>query len=127
MDNATSEYAFISSFFSNDIALPQQNSSSPAATGGTGIVSPDGAGSFFGMRSPSGSDFGQQQPLNVQQPLRSAMSSTTPGLGGFVSFVAKSKEEQAVIDTIWKQVIDPVMDYCQVRAYYLTDIGFVFT
>ena len=113
MDNATSEYAFISSFFSNDIALPQQNSSSPAATGGTGIVSPDGAGSFFGMRSPSGSDFG----LNVQQPLRSAMSSTTPGLGGFVSFVAKSKEEQAVIDTIWKQVMDPVLEYCQVRAF----------
>ncbi len=103
---------------------PQQDPSSPAATGGTELVpviSPDGASSFFGMRSPSGSDFEQ---LNVQQPLGSALSSTTPGLGGFVSFVAKSKEEQAVIGTIWKQVVDPAMEYCRVRACSFTNIGF---
>jgi hypothetical protein len=76
-------------------------------------LSPDGS-SFFGMRSPSGSDFGQQQ-----QPLPSAFTSTTPGLGGFMSFVARSKEDQAVIDTIWKQVMDPVMDYCTVRLHLL--------
>ena len=106
MDNATTEHVFISSFFSNDTSLPlrEPNTSTQLLSL---IVSPDGGSSFSDMRSPSGSDFGQQ-------PLSSTFTSTTPGLGGFVSFVARSKEEQAAIDTIWKQVMDPVMNYSQV-------------
>ncbi|KDR83878.1 hypothetical protein GALMADRAFT_236339 [Galerina marginata CBS 339.88] len=99
MDNATAEYSFISTFFSNQKILPPVEPQAPAPP--TSMLSPDG-GSFSDMRSPVESDFGAIRPL----------SSTTPGLGGFVSFVAKSKEEIAAIDTIWKQVMDPVMEYC---------------
>jgi len=113
MDNATAEYAFITSFFSNETPAPRPDPVSPPPAGQS-VLSPDGS-SFFGMRSPSGSDFGQQQ-----QPLSSAFTTATPGLGGFMSFVARSKEDQAVIDTIWKQVMDPVMDYCTVRLQLLS-------
>lgn len=112
MDNATAEYAFITSFFSVTSPAPRPDPVSPAPPVAQSVVSPDGS-SFFGMLSPSGSDFAQHQP-----PLSSALTSTTtPGLGGFVSFVAKSKEDQAAIGSIWKQVMDPVMDYCTVRSH----------
>ena len=110
MDNATAEYAFITSFFSNETPGPRPDPVSPAPPAVQSVVSPDGS-SFFRIQSPSGSDFGQQQ-----QPPSSALSTTTPGLGGFMSFVAKSKEDQAVIGTIWKQIMDPVMDYCTVGS-----------
>ncbi|KAF8974178.1 Sac2 family-domain-containing protein [Flammula alnicola] len=99
MDNATAEYTFVSTFFTSQTALPPAEPQAPVPP--SAVLSPDGT--FSELRSPSGSDdFGARQPL----------SSTTPGLGGFVSFVAKSKEEQATIDAIWKQVMDPVMEYC---------------
>ena len=104
MDNATAEHTFVSTFFTNQTTLPppEPRQQAPPISA---IISPDG-GTFTDLRSPTYSDFGSQQP----------MSSTTPGLGGFVSFVAKSKEEQATIDAIWKQIIDPVMEYCQVSG-----------
>lgn len=100
VDNATAEYSFISAFFKGHPTLaPAEPTAPPSA-----VLSPDG-GTFTELLSPSISEFGSKAP----------MSSTTPGLGGFVSFVAKSKEEQAAIDVIWKQVMDPVMEYCTVR------------
>lgn len=101
MDNATAEYTFISTFFTpQPLVLPEepQAPEPPSA-----ILSPDGGGTE--VMSPSTSEFGSRMPMS---------SGTTPGLGGFMSFVAKSKEEQAVIDAMWKQVMDPVMDYCTV-------------
>lgn len=102
MDNATAEYTFISTFFTTQTSLPFAEPAShvpPSAT----ILSPDG-GTFTDLQSSSASEFDAHRPL----------SSTTPGLGGFVSFVAKSKEETAFIDGLWKQIMDPVMEYCQV-------------
>ncbi|KJA29930.1 hypothetical protein HYPSUDRAFT_153092 [Hypholoma sublateritium FD-334 SS-4] len=97
VDNATAEYSFLSTFFNARPTLaPAEPTAPPSA-----VLSPDG-GTFTELLSPSISEFGSKAP----------MSSTTPGLGGFVSFVAKSKEEQATIDVIWKQVMDPVMEYC---------------
>ncbi|PPQ63425.1 hypothetical protein CVT24_004935 [Panaeolus cyanescens] len=101
MDNATAEYTFISSFFPNPASLPAPEPRAQVPTTAT-LLSPDGGG-FGDMQTPSASDFGTPRPL----------SSTTPGLGGFMSFVAKSKEEQALVDNLWKQVMDPVMEYCQ--------------
>ncbi|KAF9568988.1 Vps52-domain-containing protein [Agrocybe pediades] len=98
LDNATAEYTFISTFFSSQKTLQPPEPQVPASSA---ILSPDG-GTFTEVRSPTDSDFEGLRP----------MSSTTPGLGGFVSFVAKSKEEQATIDALWKQVMDPVMEYC---------------
>ena len=101
VDNATAEYSFISTFFNAHPTLaPAEPAAPPSA-----VLSPDG-GTFTELLSPSISEFGSKAP----------MSSTTPGLGGFVSFVAKSKEEQAAIDTIWKQVMEPVMEYCTVHT-----------
>ena len=107
MDNATAEYTFISTFFATQTSLPlaEPNSYAPASTA---ILSPDG-GTSTELQSSSASESDAHQPL----------SSTTPGLGGFVSFVAKSKEETAVIDGLWKQIMDPVMDYCQVGNFNL--------
>lgn len=102
MDNATAEYTFISTFFSAQKVQPPPELQAPAPP--SAILSPDG-GTFTEVHSPLDSEFSALRPL----------SSTTPGLGGFVSFVAKSKEEQAAIDAIWKQVMDPVMEYTNVR------------
>lgn len=102
MDNATAEYTFISTFFTTQTSLPLAEPTfqvPPSAT----ILSPDG-GTFTDLQSSSASEFDAHRPL----------SSTTPGLGGFVSFVAKSKEETAFIDGLWKQIMDPVMEYSQV-------------
>ncbi|PPQ77350.1 hypothetical protein CVT25_010932, partial [Psilocybe cyanescens] len=99
MDNATAEYTFVSTFFASQKTQPHLEPPLPATAIST--LSPDG-GTFTELQSPSDSEFGTPRP----------MSSTTPGLGGFVSFVTKSKEEQATIDAIWKQVMDPVMEYC---------------
>ena len=102
MDNATAEYTFISTFFTTQTSLTLAEPISQVPPSAT-ILSPDG-GTFTDLQSSSASEFEVHRPL----------SSTTPGLGGFVSFVAKSKEETAVIDGLWKQIMDPVMEYCQV-------------
>ena len=106
MDNATAEYTFISTFFATQTSLPLAEPDSyvpPSVT-----LSPDG-GTVTDLQSSSTSEFDAHRPL----------SSTTPALGGFVSFVAKSKEETAVIDGLWKQIMDPVMEYCQVDNFNL--------
>jgi hypothetical protein len=108
LDNATAEYSFISTFFIPQKTLPPLEA--PASAPPSAVLSADG-GTFTELRSPSGSDYGALRPL----------SSTTPGLGGFVSFVAKSKEEQATIDVMWKQVMDPVMEYCQAFVRTILD------
>ncbi|KAF4619757.1 hypothetical protein D9613_005158 [Agrocybe pediades] len=107
LDNATAEYTFISTFFSSQKTLQPPEPQVPASSA---ILSPDG-GTFTEVRSPTDSDFEGLRP----------MSSTTPGLGGFVSFVAKSKEEQATIDALWKQVMDPVMEYCNAFVRSILD------
>ena len=110
MDNATAEYTFISTFFATQTSLPPAESK-PYVPPSAAILSPD----IGDLRSSSASGFDAHRPF----------SSTTPGLGGFVSFVAKSKEETAIIDGLWKQVMDPVMEYCQVRDFNLCiDITF---
>jgi vacuolar protein sorting-associated protein 52 len=106
MDNATAEYTFISTFFATQTLLPPVEPIPyvpPSA-----VLSPDG-GTSTDLLSSSASEFETHRPL----------SGTTPGLGGFVSFVAKSKEETAVIDGLWKQTMDPVMEYCQVGNFKL--------
>lgn len=106
MDNATAEYTFISTFFATQTSLPLVEPSSHVPP--SAILSPDG-GTFTDLQSSSTSEFDSHRPL----------SGTTPGLGGFVSFVAKSKEETAIIDALWKQIMDPVMEYCQVGKFCL--------
>lgn len=73
------------------------------------MATPDTA-IFAGNRSPAASEYegsGRQ------------FSGAMPGLGGVIPMVT-SKEEQALVDSIWKQIMDPVMEYCQVSIAVLS-------
>jgi hypothetical protein len=108
MDNATAEYAFITTFFhSEPIALPlakEHDSTlfSPPAT----LLSPDRG--YDDRRSNAGSEVGS----HVSRPFRSNGQeprnvTARPSL--------MEKAERAPLDAIWKQVLDPVLEYCKVR------------
>ena len=88
MDNATAEYTFVKRFFS----MESKNSLPPS----TVLLSADG-GNFADNRSVPGSDYGGGDK-----------SATTP------TMVSSRKEEQAAADIIWKQILDPVLVYCEV-------------
>lgn len=102
MDNATAEYAFVKTFFSVEVALPQSESSnlvlSPSA-----LLSPD-RGSFAEQRSNPGSEYGEQH--NAISSIANAPS--------LLAAAVSIKEEQATTDALWKQIMDPVLEYCQV-------------
>ncbi len=95
MDNSTAEYAFLSSFFNvspSIITLDTKHSSTP-------LLSPD-RGVFSEVRSSGASDYGGQQ-----------VASSTSDLAG----TAKAKDEQVNYDLLWKQIFDPVLEYCKVN------------
>jgi hypothetical protein len=96
MDNATAEYTFIKSFFSAEKSIPSQDSLNA-------IFSPNALLSPEERQSVSGSDYGGRSRSN-SVTIPSSPSTTT--LAG--------KDEQATLDAIWKQVLDPVMEYVQV-------------
>lgn len=100
MDNATAEYTFATAFFSYDATIPTGESSgsmmSPAA-----FLSPDRR-TFTEQRSMAGSDYGGQR-------VRSAGMVSANGL----PIDAGQKEAQATVDAIWKQIMDPVLGYCE--------------
>jgi vacuolar protein sorting-associated protein 52 len=105
MDNATAEYAFVTAFFSYDATVPTGDSSSmmsPAA-----FISPD-QGTFTEQRSLAGSDYGGQR-------IQSAGMASTNGL----SVDTAQKEVQATIDALWKQIMGPVLGYCEVCTLLL--------
>ena len=93
MDNATAEYTFVKGFFS----IESKNPLPPS----TALLSPDG-GNFVDNKSFAGSDHG-----GGDRP------ATTPT----DVMVAPRKEELAAADTIWKQILDPVLVYCEVSSF----------
>ncbi|KAF8897678.1 vacuolar sorting protein [Infundibulicybe gibba] len=99
MDNATAEYTFLRAFFSVEPFMPSEDSKSSLLSP-TGLLSPD-RGSFTERRSSVGSDYGEPRGMPVQ-PNRSSSSS-----------MISSKEERVTIDALWKQILDPVLEYCQ--------------
>lgn len=102
MDNATAEYTFVKMFFSPVGALPVEDSDNSLLSP-TFLLSPD-RGGFLEQRSISGSDYGGQ---------RNRSASITANTDFSVD--AARKEAQATLDTIWKQIVDPVLGYCEVR------------
>lgn len=108
MDNATAEYTFISQFFaSNEPSSTVDTSLSlltPVASVPTPtmMATPDTA-VFAENKSPVASEY---------EGNGRTFSGAMPGSGGVVPMV-NSKEEQALVDSIWKQIMDPVMEYCQ--------------
>jgi len=110
MDNATAEYAFIAAFFRSESFSPplamETNSAlfSPTAT----LLSPDVG--FDDRRSNAGSEIG----THVSRPFGGNGHGTRdviarPGL--------MDKIERTPLDAIWKQILDPVLEYCKVRHF----------
>jgi len=100
MDNATAEYTFLTAFFSYDAIVPTGESSS-AMLSPTAFLSPD-RGTFTEQRSMVGSDYGGQR-------VRSAGIASANGL----PIDATQKDAQATVDSMWKQIMDPVLAYCE--------------
>lgn len=94
MDNATAESTFIKAFFCE----PSPEPFSPDSF----LLSPDSVED----RIPSGSDFAGF----TQRPRADSMFSTN-GLSGRPK---PTKDEQAVLNAIWKQIMEPALSYCQV-------------
>lgn len=110
MDNATAEYTFVTTFFATEaLPIPQhlqrENSSGSGVLSPTGLLSPT-HGDFDDVRSNSGSDFGGYSPRRRNVSLMSA--------GGTPPQVINPKEEQTNLAAIWKQILDPVLEYCKV-------------
>ncbi|KAH9899993.1 Vps52-domain-containing protein [Cubamyces lactineus] len=106
MDNATAEYSFITAFFARE---PRSNISSKDSSGSVmspPLLSPTN-GEFEETRSNPGSDFGGDSVA----PRRRLTSITSMMSAGAQE--PSPKEEQAALNALWKQVMDPVLDYCQ--------------
>lgn len=117
MDNATSEYTFITSFF-----ISIESLSSDGSDNMTSLASP------FPVLSPLRSAFNTSSDLRSTNAgsevnfdsSRSGNGSPPPTTATFSSFgAALSREDQGSADTIWKQVLDPVLEYCQVLTEHL--------
>jgi hypothetical protein len=100
MDNATAEYTFVTTFFTVDPISPQEIDNalfSPA------LLSPGGGERRM---SVAGSEAGA----------RRNRAASVVSAGGMQSLAAAVKEEQASSDAIWKQIMDPVLEYTQVSV-----------
>jgi hypothetical protein len=97
MDNATAEYSFVTNFFATEASsLPPLSA----------LLSPDGP--TFDQQSAAGSDGG------LTHRTRGESISKSPRL------TISAKDEQTTLDAIWKQILDPVLEYCQkfIRSVY---------
>ena len=90
MDNATAEYTFLRAFFIPGASLPVDDFNNPVLS----PVSPDRR-LLAEQQSPTGSDCGQ--------PVRSGLPADTT-----------HSEAQATTEAIWKQIMEPVLGYCEV-------------
>ncbi|KAI0353539.1 Vps52-domain-containing protein [Trametes cingulata] len=106
MDNATAEYSFITTFFANEPrpAMPSKDSSGSVMS--PPLLSPTN-GEFEDMRSIPGSDYGGESVA----PRKRLTSITSVMSGGMQE--PSAREELAALNALWKQVMDPVLDYCQ--------------
>ncbi|KAI0939262.1 hypothetical protein AcV5_000731 [Taiwanofungus camphoratus] len=112
MDNATAEYTFITTFFAND---PHPTMHSKESSGSIrtppSLLSPIN-GDFDDISSNPGSDYNGFPPRQRVDSINSVMASF-PGMSG--------KEEQTALHMIWKQIMDPVLQYCQTFVQSLLD------
>ncbi|KAG8765683.1 hypothetical protein FRC12_007359 [Ceratobasidium sp. 428] len=97
LDNASAEHAFISSFFHQDPSPPRPKVGSRIVSG---IIFEDAD-----EQSEMGDD---SVPIS-----RTASASITDGDGVKRGPSNSVKEEQAFVDGLWKQIMDPALEYCQ--------------
>ncbi|GBE79633.1 predicted protein [Sparassis crispa] len=102
MDNATAEYTFVTSFFvSEERPSVHQKDSSSSVRSPSAVLSPTNA-EFDELRSNAGSDLNALSRRRFSS-INNAMN--VPQMS--------AKEEQASLAAIWKQIMDPVLEYCQ--------------
>jgi len=101
MDNTTAEYTFISAFF--NLAPSITVDEFKLALTPRELLSPEGV--LLELDS-STSDYGRQRS----------------GSATFSDFamIPNSKEEQATYDSLWRQIFDPVLDYCRVNLLFVS-------
>lgn len=124
MDNATAEYAFISAFFAPPpTPTPVSGAQSPTSTGGGALFSPSEPillpqdQSIEDIRRPSigGETVGSPPP--IRRTLSLARSISNDLHNSAIVPRNLSKEELANLAALWKQVMEPTLNYCQVCMY----------
>ncbi|KAJ7044495.1 vacuolar sorting protein [Mycena alexandri] len=98
MDNATSEYAFVTAFFIIDPMSPLEADNA--------LLSP-------GLLSPGGMERRMSVAGSERGGTRRGRSASIVSAGNVQFLAAAVKEEQASADSIWKQIMDPVLEYTQ--------------
>ncbi|KAF8607741.1 hypothetical protein BDV93DRAFT_603525 [Ceratobasidium sp. AG-I] len=96
LDNATAEHAFLSGFFRQEPSLSRV----PSSRNVSGIIFEDAD-----ERSDTGGD---SVPIS-----RTASVSIVADDNTRRAKNAKAKEERAFVDGLWKQIMDPALEYCQ--------------
>ncbi|KAH8105951.1 Vps52-domain-containing protein [Cristinia sonorae] len=109
MDNATAEYTYVTTFFSKEPLpgppgqLQRDNSSGSGVLSPSSLLSP--TADFDDARSNIGSDFGANSPRRRHISLQGGNGTPPQNIS--------PKEEQANMTAIWKQILDPVLEYCK--------------
>jgi len=119
MDNATAEYTFVTTFFSPDtsqVPVRKEPPMSPPTVHASqlSMVQDDETGAPAGTLSASNST-----PLTVDTnsnpvPIYSLARGATPQPNLPVQL---SKEDQAALNAVWKQITDPAVEYTQVSTH----------
>ena len=110
MDNATAEYSFVTNFFASEPStlLPSSEQSNDTLFPATPAVT----GGFDEGHLAIGSEIGEQTPRPRADSTNP--TSATPKQNAF------AKMERAPLDAIWKQIMDPILEYCQVMVTRIT-------
>ncbi|TFY61593.1 hypothetical protein EVJ58_g4418 [Rhodofomes roseus] len=107
MDNASAEYTFVTTFFASEQRRPTQKRSSGSIRSPTSLLSPTDGNSEDGYSVVS-SDYGASPRQRITS-IGSIMALTEVN-----GSTKDAKEEQTALNAVWKQIMDPVLDYCQI-------------
>jgi vacuolar protein sorting-associated protein 52 len=99
MDNATAEYSFVSSFFAPETSTSPFSSKEKTNS----LLSP-----VDGGFDEQYSLIGQETVRHTSKAYTDSIVNTTPKQSTVV------KTERVPLDAIWKQIMDPVLEYCRV-------------
>ena len=123
MDNTTAEYTFITTFFSPDANLiPVRKESPMSPLIGQSSLSPMVLDDEIGTLSATTSTSLVATPVTVDSNsnlahVHSLARGATPQSNPPSQL---SKEDQAALAAVWKQITDPAVEYIQVSTIYVT-------
>lgn len=123
MDNTTAEYTFITTFFSPDANLiPVRKESPMSPLIGQSSLSPMVLDDEMGTLSATTSTSLVATPVTVDSNSNLAhVHSLARGATPQSNLPSQlSKEDQAALVAVWKQITDPAVEYIQVSTFYVT-------